>query len=127
MDDQSTFYDRIGGAETIRTIVHRFYQEVAVDDLLREMYPEEDLGPAEERLTMFLAQYWGGPTAYSEQRGHPRLRMRHAPYAVTPEARDHWLRAFRLGLDEAHLPADLDAEFWDYVTHAAQFMVNALE
>ena len=79
----ASFYDAIGGHETMRRIVARFYEGVAEDPVLRPMYPEEDLGPAEERFTLFLIQYWGGPTTYSEQRGHPRLRMRHAPFAVT--------------------------------------------
>lgn len=122
----TTFYDEIGGMDTIRTIVTTFYEGVATDEVLRPLYPEEDLGPAAERFTLFLAQYWGGPTTYSEQRGHPRLRMRHAPFAVTPTAKDHWLRHFRAGLDAAGLTAEQDAQFWDYVTHAAQFMVNTL-
>jgi hemoglobin len=120
-----TFYDEIGGAETIRTIVARFYQGVAGDELLRPMYPEEDLGPAEERFFHFLCQYWGGPTTYSQERGHPRLRMRHSPFPVTPEAAERWLVHFRAGLDAAALPQDQDDRFWDYVTHAAQFMVNS--
>ena len=91
------------------------------------MYPEEDLGPAEERFRLFLTQYWGGPTTYSEQRGHPRLRMRHAPYPVDATARDHWLTHFRAALDEVALPPEQDQQFWDYVTHAAQFMVNTME
>jgi hemoglobin len=119
-----SFYDEIGGAETIRTIVHTFYQGVATDPLLRPMYPEEDLGPAEERFFLFLSQYWGGPTTYSERRGHPRLRMRHAPFAVTSEARDRWLVHFRAGLDAVALPPEQDAEFWAYATHAAEFMIN---
>ena len=76
---------------------------------------------------MFLEQYWGGPTTYSDRRGHPRLRMRHAPFAVTPTAQDHWLRHFRAALDEADLTPEQDAQFWEYVTHAAQFMVNTME
>jgi hemoglobin len=123
----STFYDEIGGAETIRTIVHRFYEGVAGDEVLRPMYPEEDLGPAEERFALFLMQYCGGPTTYSDSRGHPRLRMRHAPFAVTPAAAQRWLLHFRAGLDEAGLTPEQDARFWDYVTHAAQFMVNSLD
>ncbi len=123
----STFYDEIGGEETITRIVARFYAGVATDEVLRPMYPEEDLGPAEERFRLFLMQYWGGPTTYGEQRGHPRLRMRHAPYAVNPAARDHWLKHFRDALDEVALPPEQDAQFWDYVTHAAQFMVNTLD
>jgi hemoglobin len=123
----STFYDEIGGSATIRAIVARFYEGVATDEVLRPLYPEEDLGPAEERFALFLEQYWGGPTTYSEQRGHPRLRMRHAPFAVTPTAKDHWLTHFRAALDESSLTPDQDAQFWDYVTHAAQFMVNSME
>ncbi|MGN6783193.1 MAG: globin [Marmoricola sp.] len=123
----STFYEEIGGEATITTIVHRFYEGVASDGYLRALYPEEDLGPAEERFRLFLMQYWGGPTTYSERRGHPRLRMRHAPFAVTPKAKEHWLRHFRDGLDAAELSPEQDAQFWEYVTHAAQFMVNALE
>jgi hemoglobin len=123
----TTFYDEIGGEATIRTIVHRFYEGVAGDELLRPMYPEEDLGPAEERFTLFLVQYWGGPTTYGDTRGHPRLRMRHAPFRVTPDAAQRWLVHFRAGLDEAGLTEEQDARFWDYVTHAAQFMVNSME
>ena len=123
----TTFYDEIGGSETIAGIVHRFYQGVAEDPYLREMYPEEDLGPAEERFRLFLDQYWGGPTTYSQQRGHPRLRMRHAPFKVTPKAAQHWLRHFRAGLDGANLTPEQDAQFWGYITHAAQFMINSLE
>lgn len=122
-----TFYDEIGGYPTIAKIVDRFYEGVADDEVLRPLYPEQDLGPARERFTLFLAQYWGGPTTYSDTRGHPRLRMRHAPFAVTPKARDHWLVHFRAGLDAANLTPEQDAQFWDYVTHAAQFMVNTLE
>ena len=123
----TTFYDEIGGFETFRTIVHTFYEGVATDEVLRPIYPEEDLGPAEERFLLFLVQYWGGPTTYSDTRGHPRLRMRHAPFAVTPEARDRWLTHFRAGLDAAALTPEQDERFWDYVTHAAQFMVNSFE
>ena len=122
-----TFYDEIGGEETIRTIVHRFYAGVAEDEVLRPLYPEEDLGPAEERFTLFLMQYWGGPTTYGDTRGHPRLRMRHAPFRVTPDAAQRWLVHVRAGLDEAGLTEEQDARFWDYVTHAAQFMVNSME
>ena len=102
-----------------------FYAGVAEDELLRPMYPEEDLGPAEERFFLFLCQYWGGPSTYSELRGHPRLRMRHAPFAVTQQAKEHWLRHFRAGLDAAALPPEQDAAFWEYVVRAADFMVNA--
>ncbi|GAB2986932.1 globin [Nocardioides montaniterrae] len=121
---EATFYDQIGGEDTIRRIVAAFYAGVAHDEVLRPMYPEADLGPAEERFRLFLAQYWGGPTTYSELRGHPRLRMRHAPFVVDEAARDRWLGHFRAALDEVQLPPEQDRAFWDYVTHAANFMVN---
>jgi hemoglobin len=126
-DAVTTFYDEIGGEETITAIVAAFYRGVAGDEVLRPLYPEEDLGPAEERFRTFLMQYWGGPTSYSDRRGHPRLRMRHAPFAVTPVAKEHWLTHFRAALDEVGLPPEQDARFWEYVTHAAQFMVNSFE
>ncbi len=123
----STYYDEIGGEPTIRAVVHRFYEGVAGDEVLRPLYPEPDLGPAEERFATFLMQYWGGPTTYSDARGHPRLRMRHAPFKVDPLAKDRWLVHFRAGLDSVDLTPEQDAQFWDYVTHAAQFMVNTFE
>jgi hemoglobin len=123
----STFFDEIGGLDTFRRIVGKFYAGVAADPVLRPMYPEEDLGPATERFTLFLAQYWGGPTTYSDSRGHPRLRMRHAPFPVTPAAAQRWLTHFRTALDSVELTPEQDAQFWDYVTHAAQFMVNTFE
>ncbi len=123
----TTFYDEIGGEATIRDIVHRFYAGVSGDDALRPMYPEEDLGPAEDRFSLFLMQYWGGPSTYSDTRGHPRLRMRHAPFAVTPASAERWLIHFRAGLDGADLTPAQDSRFWDYITHAAQFMINTPE
>ena len=123
----TTFYDEIGGEQTITALVAAFYGGVAQDEVLRPLYPEQDLGPAEERFRLFLMQYWGGPTTYSDRRGHPRLRMRHAPFAVTPDAKDHWLHHFRAALDEIALPPEQDAQFWEYVTHAAQFMVNSFD
>jgi hemoglobin len=120
-----SFYEQIGGMPTIQQMVATFYEGVASDPILRPLYPEEDLAPAAERLTLFLAQYWGGPTTYSEQRGHPRLRMRHAPYAVTDQTRVAWLTHFRDALDAAELTPEQDATFWEYVTHAAQFLVNS--
>ena len=83
------------------------------------MYPEEDLGPAKERLTLFLEQYWGGPTTYSQERGHPRLRMRHAPFHVNPDARDRWLAHMRAAVDELELPPLHEATLWDYLQRAA--------
>lgn len=104
MAEQVTFYEAVGGEETFHRLVHRFYQGVASDPELRAMYPEEDLGPAEERLRLFLIQYWGGPTTYSQRRGHPRLRMRHVPFVIGPAERDAWLRHMRAAVDELGLP-----------------------
>lgn len=123
MTEQS-FYDEIGGADTFRRLVDRFYAGVAEDPLLRPMYPEEDLGPAAERLLMFLEQYWGGPKTYQEQRGHPRLRMRHAPYAIDEAARDAWLRHMRDALDTLQLPPEQDDRMWEYLIMAAWGMQN---
>ncbi|MFD9593385.1 globin [Kitasatospora sp. NPDC059973] len=121
---EETFFEQVGGEPTFRRLVHRFYQGVAGDELLRPMYPEEDLGPAEERLTLFLMQYWGGPRTYSEQRGHPRLRMRHVPFRVDRAAHDAWLKHMRAAVDELALPADAERQLWDYLTYAAASMVN---
>src|SRR5215207_6865684 len=98
------FYEEIGGEQTFRAIVDRFYKLVSEDEVLRPLYPEQDLGPAALRLRMFLEQYWGGPHTYSQQRGHPRLRMRHAPFRITHTERDAWLRCMRTAVDEANLP-----------------------
>lgn len=124
-DREITFYEAIGGHDTIKLIVDTFYAGVATDEALRPMYPEQDLEPAAHRFTMFLEQYWGGPNTYSQERGHPRLRMRHVPFEVTAEARDHWLKHFRAGLDAAKLSPEHDAQFWAYAQHAASFMVNS--
>jgi hemoglobin len=119
-----TFYDAVGGAETFRRLVHLFYQGVADDPGLRPLYPEADLGGAEERLRMFLEQYWGGPRTYSEQRGHPRLRMRHAPFAVDQAAHDAWLRHMRAAVDELDLHPDAEKLLWDYLVMAAGSLIN---
>jgi hemoglobin len=83
-EPQQTFYDAVGGAETFRLLTAKFYEEVAKDEIVRPLYPEEDLAPAERRMRMFLEQYWGGPRTYSDERGHPRLRMRHNPFRIGP-------------------------------------------
>jgi len=119
------FYTDVGGAPVFEKLVARFYEEVAQDDVLRPLYPEEDLGPAEVRLRMFLEQYWGGPRTYSEQRGHPRLRMRHMPFKVGPIERDAWLRCMRIAVDEADLDEAHRAQLWDYLQMAAASMVNS--
>ncbi len=127
MTEPVSFYDQVGGMDTFRRLVEAFYRGVASDEVLKPMYPEEDLGPAAERLTLFLAQYWGGPTTYGETRGHPRLRMRHMPFHVDPDARDRWLRHMRAAVDEIALPPAFEAPLWDYLERAAYAMVNTFE
>ncbi len=128
MTEQQSFYDAVGGAQTFRRVVARFYELVADDEILRPLYPEEDLTGAEDRLRMFLEQYWGGPRTYSDQRGHPRLRMRHVPYRIGPLERDAWLRCMHTAiaeidaqtLDDAHRRALVD-----YLEMAADSMMNS--
>ncbi|SKC48014.1 globin [Okibacterium fritillariae] len=123
----SNFYDEVGGRPVFQKLVHEFYRGVAGDPVLKPMYPEEDLGPAEERLLLFLEQYWGGPGTYSEQRGHPRLRMRHMPFKVNPDARDRWLLHMRAALDTLELSPMHEAALWDYLERAAHAMVNTFD
>ena len=124
MSQQPTFYDQVGGHDTFARLVHRFYEGVATDAPLRALYPDDDLAAAEQRFLMFLEQYWGGPTTYSEQRGHPRLRMRHHPYAVDADMRDRWLRHMRDAVDALELPPADELVLWDYLERAAHSLVN---
>lgn len=121
---EENFYTAVGGEKTFRAIVARFYQEVAKDEMMRPMYPEADLGPAEDRLRMFLEQYWGGPRTYSEQRGHPRLRMRHAEFSIGPAQRDAWLRCMRTAVDEVGLAPEARQRLWAYLEMAANSLMN---
>jgi hemoglobin len=120
-----TFFDAIGGEPAFRRIVARFFAEVATDPILRAVYTDDDLGPAEERLRLFLMQYWGGPTTYSDTRGHPRLRMRHHPFRIGPAERDAWLRAMGVALDDAGLAEPHRAQLWAYLESTANHMINA--
>lgn len=125
---EESFYAAVGGHETFARLVAGFYRGVGDDPVLRPMYPEQDLAPAADRLRMFLEQYWGGPTTYSQQRGHPRLRMRHAPFPITHDARVRWLTHMRAAIDELVADGTLDAAheavLWDYLQRAALSMVN---
>ena len=118
------FFEQIGGSATFRKLVDVFYEGVAKDELLRPMYPEEDLKGSARRLMMFLEQYWGGPKTYGEERGHPRLRMRHAEFHIDEAARDAWLRCMKSAVDEIEADAALKEEMWSYLEGAAQFLVN---
>lgn len=122
--EQVSPYERFGGHEFFTALVHDFYVGVAQDPVLRPMYPDADLGPAEERLRMFLEQYWGGPTTYSDLRGHPRLRMRHSPYAIDTDAHDRWLSHMRHAVQARGMAPDDEAELWGYFTSAAFAMIN---
>lgn len=121
---EPSLYDAVGGEEPFRRLVSKFYREVASDPELRPVYPSRDLGPAEEHLRLFLIQYWGGPGTYSELRGHPRLRMRHAHFAIGAAERDAWLRHMRTAMDELALDEAHDAQLWDYLVMAAHSLVN---
>ena len=127
MTDQATpadYFDALGGEDTFRLLVDEFYAGVAHDPLLRPLYPDQDLGAANERLRMFLIQYWGGPNTYSQERGHPRLRMRHAPFKIGPAERDAWLRHMREAVDSLKLSPEQDATLWGYLEMAALSMQN---
>lgn len=120
---EPSLYDRFGGQPFFDTLVDDFYDGVAADPLLRPMY-REDLTEAKRHLAWFLAQYWGGPPRYGEERGHPRLRMRHAPFVIGEPERAAWLRHMSGAIRKADLPPDLEDRLLDYVTMAAAHMVN---
>ncbi len=123
----SSPYERMGGAAAFEKLTATFYHGVAEDPVLRPLYPEADLAPAQRRLRMFLEQYWGGPTTYSQERGHPRLRMRHVPFAVTPLARDRWLHHMNAAIDTLDLAPEDGAALRSYMDAAAQSLVNRRE
>jgi hemoglobin len=121
----ATVYEAAGGLEFFTQLVDIFYREVEGDPVLLSLYPEpHDLGPARERFTLFLAQYWGGPTTYDEMRGHPRLRMRHAPFVIGEVERDHWLAAMQVALDETNPAPVLRQAFDEYFVMTAEAMRN---
>ena len=120
----NTFYDRIGGEAFFTDLVSQFYARVAVEPILRPMYPEQDLKGAAQRLQMFLSQYWGGPDKYQQERGHPRLRMRHAAFHIDIAARDVWLVCMSGALDGMEIEPQLREELWNYLEMAANSMIN---
>jgi hemoglobin len=119
-----TFFDEVGGHDTFARLISSFYQGVRADPVLAPLYPQDDWEGAERRLRMFLEQYWGGPTTYSQERGHPRLRMRHAPFAIGPVERDAWLAHMREAVDSLGLTPEQDATLWGYLEMAARSMQN---
>ena len=124
-DSSQTVYDRIG-PEGFDRLIEAFYRRVAADPVLRPLYPEGDLAPAARRLRLFLVQFFGGPGTYSEERGHPRLRMRHAPFRIDAQARDVWVVHMRAALDEAAIPEPARAALLDYFERTATHMINTV-
>jgi len=122
--DELTLYEAAGGMAFFEALVGRFYDGVAIDPVLRPLYPEADLDGARHRLTLFLAQYWGGPRTYDAERGHPRLRMRHMPFAIGPAERDAWLRLMRAAIDRSDAPPEVAQRLHAYVEMAAEAMRN---
>lgn len=123
----SSFYESVGGEATFRAIVSEFYKQVKDDDILGPMYPADDLAGAEDRLRWFLTQYWGGPETFNEQRGHPRLRMRHAHFHIDAAARDRWLELMSKAIatvDSETLPEAHRAAMWQHMERVAQMLVN---
>ncbi len=124
-DVAATLFERVGGISFFERVAEEFYVGVRTDPVLLALYPEpDDLGPARRRLALFLAQYWGGPTTYSDERGHPRLRMRHATFPIDDAMRDRWLSHMNAALDSVAAPAELIAEMRDYFVRAADHLRN---
>ncbi|QMV84757.1 globin [Corynebacterium hindlerae] len=122
-----TFYDAVGGEATFNRIVHEFYQRMRADDLIGPMYPDDDWEGAEDRLRWFLAQYWGGPQTFSEQRGHPRLRMRHNRFPIGVAEAKRWLEIMQASLDtipESDLSDEHRAAMWDHMVRVADMLIN---
>lgn len=119
-----TVYELVGGEGVFRLLVERFYEQVADDPVLRPIYPEADLAGATERLTLFLIQYWGGPSTYAERRGHPRLRMRHLPFAIGQAERDAWLGHMTAAVDSLELAPPIRKTLLDYFEAASRAMIN---
>lgn len=122
--EQITPYDILGGRDFFTALIDAFYERVEADDVLRPMYPPGSLDAAKWRLRAFLEQYWGGPTDYSDERGHPRLRMRHVGFEIDSRARDRWLTHMRAAVDEQNLAPEAEQMLWHYLQGAAFAMQN---
>lgn len=124
---QPSFYDAVGGEETFARLVRGFYAQVREDDLIGPLYPQDDFAGAEQRLKWFLAQYWGGPQTFSENRGHPRLRMRHVNFSIGMPEAERWLELMRNSLDqidEETIPPAYRAAIWEHMERVAQMLIN---
>jgi hemoglobin len=122
--DEPTLFDAAGGMPFFEALIGRFYESVATDPILARVYPSDDLDGARNRLTLFFAQYWGGPRTYDAERGHPRLRMRHMPFAIGPAERDAWLRLMGDAIDTSAAPPDVAERLHAYIDMAAEAMRN---
>jgi len=123
----SNFYDEVGGEKFFTELVSLFYAQVATDPILRPMYPDDDLQAAARRLQLFLEQYWGGPTSYGEERGHPRLRMRHAQFPINEAAKDAWMRCMMAAVENIEIKEPERSELVQYLEMAANSLVNKLD
>jgi hemoglobin len=123
-EPETTLYDEVGGEAFFAALVDRFYQQVALDPVLRPLYPAGELGESRRALTGFLVQYWGGPAAYSDERGHPRLRMRHAPFVIGPAQRDAWLGHMAASVRFSGADVGIQERLVAYFEMAATHMVN---
>jgi hemoglobin len=125
--DTTNYYELFGGEAFFTKLVSLFYARVATNEILSPMYPARDMEGAEIRLRTFLAQYWGGPTTYSDERGHPRLRMRHAGFHIGPAAKDAWLGCMREAVESMNMEKEAEEKLWRYIESAAQHMLNSFE
>ena len=125
MTEPPTLFERVGGVSFFGRLVDAFYEGVASDDVLLPLYPEApDLTGARHRLTLFLVQYWGGPTTYSDERGHPKLRMRHMPFVVGPLERDRWLKHMTAAVYEVSPDDEVATILLNYFIPSAEHMRN---
>jgi hemoglobin len=121
-----SLFEEVGGSPFFDQLVERFYEGVATDDVLLPLYPEQsDLSGAKERLTLFLQQYWGGPTTYSDERGHPRLRQRHFPFVIGERERDRWMVHMMAAVDELSPNDSVHQQLMEYMTMASTAMINS--
>ena len=125
--DTTNYYELFGGEAFFADLVSQFYAHVATNEILRPMYPESDMKGAARRLQLFLEQYWGGPTTYQEERGHPRLRMRHAGFHINSAAKDAWLSCMKAAIDGVEMDEAHREKLWRYLEGAALHMVNQLD
>ncbi len=126
MTDGPTLYARVGGRPFFETLTRRFYEAVAGDPVLRPLYPDDEVGMEAARLhlELFLVQYWGGPSEYNQTRGHPRLRMRHAPFTIGPAERDAWVRHMTDAVKAAGLSPLDEVQMLSYFTTSATHLIN---